>query len=357
MEKRLLLIDESDMYRDTFTRILEREYTVEQTADEKKAIEFLSENKSQIVAVLVDMIGSIQKGFSILESITKEVLQVKLPVIVVCNPTSASMEEKLYLYGISECISQPFNDNLILMKVRNVVETFQYRNNLEKKIRQQTSRLEMQNTMLKKEAEILQKSNMQVIELLGVVAEYRNQENGEHIRRIKGYTEIIAEEFMKEFPEKGLTPELISSIVAVSPLYDIGKIAIPDSILLKPGKLTEKEFDCMKSHTMLGYEILNGLKDAWSKGYIKISQEICRYHHERYDGNGYPDGLKGNEIPLSAQIVAVADVYDALVHERVYKEAIPKDESYRMIINGECGVFSPEILKCLTNCRERMEML
>lgn len=149
---------------------------------------------------------------------------------------------------------------------------------------------------------------------------------------------------------------LLGAIV-MGPLHDIGKIAISDTILLKPGKLTQKEFDCMKSHTISGCEILENLKDAWSKEYSRISMEICRYHHERYDGKGYPDGLKGEEIPISAQIVAVADVYDALVHERVYKAAIPKDESYEMIMNGECGAFSPEMLQCLTNCRKKMEEL
>lgn len=199
--------------------------------------------------------------------------------------------------------------------------------------------------------------NVQIIDLLGVMAEYRNQESGEHIQRIKGYTRIMAEEVMKEFPEKGLTPELVNVIVSASSLHDIGKIVIPDTILLKPGKLTEKEFDYMKSHTISGCEILENLKDAWSKEYGSTSMEICRHHHERYDGNGYPDGLAGDEIPLSAQIVAVADVYDALTHERVYKAAIPKDVSYQMIMNGECGAFSPEMLQCLTNCREKMEAL
>lgn len=357
MENRILLVDENDLCRDTLTQILENDYTIAQAADVKQAIEFLKENHIDTVAILVDMLGSADMGFALLDAISASPLHDRLPVIVVCNPTSAEMEERLFSYGISECIRQPFNANLIRLKVRNVVRLFQYQNELEEKIKQQTMRLEMQNTMLKTEAEFLQKSNIQIIDLLGVMAEYRNQESGEHIQRIKGYTRIMAEEVMKEFPEKGLTPEQINIIVAASPLHDIGKIAISDTILLKPGKLTEKEFDYVKSHTICGCEILEKLKDAWSKEYGKISMAICRSHHERYDGKGYPDGLKGEEIPLSAQIVAVADVYDALVHERVYKAAIPKEESYQMIMHGECGAFSPELLQCLTNCREKMEEL
>lgn len=357
MENRILLVDENDLCRDTLTQILNSEYTIEQASDEKQAMEFLLKNQTETAAVLVDMLGPTNTGFALLDAIAMGPLHDKLPVIVVCNPTSAEMEEKLFSYGISECIRQPFNENLIRLKVRNVVKLFQYQNELEEKIKQQTRRLEMQNTMLKTEADFLQKSNLQIIDLLGVISEYRNQESGEHIQRIKGYTRIMAEEVMKAFPEKGLTPDRINVIVAASPLHDIGKIVISDTILLKPGKLNEKEFECMKSHTICGCEILENLKDAWSKEYGKVSMEICRHHHERYDGNGYPDGQKGEEIPLSAQIVSVADVYDALVHERVYKAAIPKDEAYRMIMNGECGVFSPEMLQCLANCRGEMEAL
>ena len=177
----------------------------------------------------------------------------------------------------------------------------------------------------------------------------------EHVRRIKGFTEIIAKTYMKLFPEKGLTPAKINMIVQASALHDIGKIAISDAILLKPGRLTEDERNVMKSHTTKGCEILNFLKDVQDLEQHNIAYEICRHHHERHDGGGYPDGLRENQIPLSAQFVSIADVYDALVSERPYKKPYDKDTAYHMIMTGECGAFNPELLQCLETAREEME--
>lgn len=355
MKNRILIIDKNDTSRDTLSRMLSNEYVIEKAVEPDEAISILKRDEEEIVAVIVDMLGKTDMGFDFLEAVSKESVKGVIPVIVMCNPTSVEMEERLFSYGIAECISQPFSEKLIRLKVNNIVKLYIYQNELEDKVKQQTKQLELQYTILKKEAEFLQQSNVQIIDLLGMMAEYRNQESGEHIQRIKRYTQILADEYMKEFPEKGLTREKINVIVSTSPLHDIGKIAITDTILLKPGKLTDREFDYMKSHTLNGCEILEKLKDAWSTEYAKTSMDICKYHHERYDGSGYPEGLKGESIPLSAQIVSVADVYDALVHERVYKAAIPKNRAYEMITNGECGMFSPDLLQCLANCREQME--
>ena len=197
--------------------------------------------------------------------------------------------------------------------------------------------------------------NTIIIDFLGSIAECRNLESGEHIQRVKKYTELLANELMKEEPMLGLTDEKISIIVAASALHDIGKITIPDSILLKPGKLTEKEFEYMKSHTISGCELLERLHNAWDEEFSKVSMEICRHHHERYDGTGYPDKLVGSEIPLSAQIVSIADVYDELVNERLYKDAISKEEAFHMIVSGQCGTFSPILLQCFRNVKHDLE--
>lgn len=357
MDNKILIYDQNDLCRETFKKILDGYYFLEQVNNVSEIMNITSNNPNDTIVLLIDMLDSANNGLALLEELSKSPLYGKLPIIIVCNPTSVDMEEKLFSYEISECIRQPLNDRLIRLKINNVFKLFQYQKQLEEKIQQQTMRLELQNKMLKMEADFLHKSNLQIIELLGAMAEHRNQESGEHIQRVKEYTRIIAEELMKEYPEKGLTHEKIDIIVSASALHDIGKIAITDTVLLKPGKLTDKEFDYIKSHTINGCEILENLKNAWSKEFGSISMDICRYHHERYDGNGYPDGLKGDEIPISAQLVAIADVYDALVHERVYKAAIPKDEAYKMIMNGECGIFSPQLLKCLTKCRKKMELL
>lgn len=357
MHNKIIIVDTNDLNRTALTRILCGEYTIMETSSASDAFTLLKQSENEIAAILIDMLTSQNDGFALLKSIQQCSQPAKIPVLVICGPSSAIMEKQFFEYGVSECINQPFDDMLIRIKVNNIVKLFQYQNELESTIQQQTERLQMQSRILKIQADFFQKSNLRIIELLGTMAEYRNLESGQHIQRVKSYTKILAEEMMKEFPKLGLTKETISIIISASPLHDIGKIAIPDTILLKPGKLTELEYEYMKSHTICGCEILESIKDAWSPEYGRISTEICRYHHERYDGNGYPDNLKGDEIPISAQIVSVADVYDALINERVYKTAIPKDKAFRMILNGECGIFSPELMTCFTNCREAMEAI
>jgi putative two-component system response regulator len=268
---------------------------------------------------------------------------------------SVALETRLIEYGIAECITKPFDANLIKLKLRNVISLFKYKNELKETVQKQNDRLKMQNKLLQMQAEQLEKDNDNMIAVLGTLVEHRDLESGEHINRVKAYTEIMAYELMKQFPEYNLTENDIKIIVAASPLHDIGKIVIPDKILFKPGKLSSEEFDYMKSHTLSGCEMIESIKDTWSEEYKRVGMEISHYHHERYDGNGYPEGIAGDEIPISAQLVSVADVYDALVHERVYKNAYPKDIAFRMIINGECGTFSPQMLECFRNCREQME--
>jgi len=215
--------------------------------------------------------------------------------------------------------------------------------------------LSEQNEVLRKQNERLNKMNEDVIELLGSVVEARNLESGMHIRRVKAYTKILATKMMEFFPELGLDQHLIDLYTAASPLHDIGKIMITDDVLLKPGRFTKDEYEYMKSHTTLGCEILHYAEDIWSEEYNKACYEIARSHHERWDGAGYPDGLVGEEIPLSAQLVSIADVYDALVNERPYKKPFPMDVAFNMILNGECGSFSPYLIKAFVEAREELE--
>ena len=177
-------------------------------------------------------------------------------------------------------------------------------------------------------------------------------ESGEHIKRVKDLSGILGTEIMKEFPEYNLTTEKIELIRSAAPLHDIGKVAIPDRILLKPAKLTDDEFDVMKSHTIKGCEIIERFDFIDDKEFYQYCYDICRYHHEKYDGQGYPEGLKGDDIPIAAQIVALADVFDALVSERIYKEKYPPQKSIQMILEGECGLFNPKLLKCFIKVKD-----
>jgi putative two-component system response regulator len=318
-------------------------------------MDFVDEHSKEIAAILVDLLRSQDNDCALLKSINQHEWHDEIPVLVIMGNDSVALETRLIEYGIAECITKPFDANLIKLKLRNVISLFKYKNELKETVQKQNNRLKMQNKLLQLQAEQLKKDNDNMIAVLGTLVEHRDLESGEHINRVKAYTEIMAYELMKLFPEYNLTEKDIKIIVAASPLHDIGKIVIPDKILFKPGKLSSEEFDYMKSHTLSGCEMIESIKDTWNEEYKRVSMEISRYHHERYDGNGYPEGLVGDEIPISAQLVSVADVYDALVHERVYKNAYPKDISFRMIINGECGTFSPQLLECLRNCREQME--
>lgn len=213
----------------------------------------------------------------------------------------------------------------------------------------------LQTSVLRKQAFKLRRINERILEILSNVVEFRNLESGDHVRRVKDFTRILTGYAAQLCPEYHLDEEDINVITAASAMHDIGKIAVPDAILLKPGRLTEQEFAVMKTHTTKGCEILDLFEDIWESGYSRVSREICLYHHERYDGGGYPDGLKGEEIPIAAQIVSVADVYDALVSERCYKSAYTPAEAYDMIMRGECGAFSPRLLLCLEHARQLFE--
>lgn len=228
---------------------------------------------------------------------------------------------------------------------------------LEETVEKQSEMMKRQYKLLLKQAEKLRESNEKIIEILGTVVECRNLESGEHIKRVKGFTKILADCLMREYKEYGLTPWDVEVIAATSALHDIGKISISDNILLKPGKLTDEEYEYMKSHTTRGCEILEHIRGAWDEAFHQVGYNICRHHHERYDGKGYPDGLAGDDIPIEAQIVSIADVYDALISERVYKAAYSPEEAYRMIVTGECGVFSPKLLECFRKVKGEFEDL
>ena len=210
---------------------------------------------------------------------------------------------------------------------------------------------EQEEAIMAKEKKI-RESNEFMIDALSSVVEFRSLETGEHVRRIKYFTRIMLKYLMKYFPKYGLTEAQVDAISRASALHDIGKIGIPDAILLKPGKLTEDEFEVMKTHTTIGCDVLEKFHADQTDEFYQYCYEICRYHHERWDGNGYPDHLVGEEIPISAQIVAIADVYDALVSPRVYKSAYANNIAYEMIMNGECGEFSPDVLECFGLAKE-----
>ncbi|HBA70393.1 MAG TPA: two-component system response regulator [Lachnospiraceae bacterium] len=353
----VLVVDDMEINRELLAEILKDKYDVMMAENGKQALEYMEKRHQEIAVILLDLIMPQMDGFEVLKAMRENLWLDKIPVLVISGESSVKVEQECFEYGVSDFIHKPFDNALVKKRVDNIVSLFQYQRKLEDKVADQTKTLREQYKVLEMQAERLRQSNNNIIDVLGTVVEHRNLESGEHVKRVKGYTRIMAEEIRKAYPEYGLTKEKIEVIVSASALHDLGKIAIPDSILLKPGKFTKEEFDCMKAHTLRGCEILSSIEGVWDEEYGKIGYEICRYHHERYDGKGYPDGLKEDEIPISAQLVSVADVYDALVNERVYKDAIPKDKAFQMIIDGECGTFSPKLMECFRRARDKFENL
>ena len=316
MRNKILIVDDIEINRELLAAILSDEYETIMAENGKKAMMLLEKLCDEVAVLLLDLNMSEMDGYAVLEELGKKPWGKNIATVIISGETTPQAENRCFELGVFDFIHRPFDNRLVKKRVRNAIDLYQYQESLEQKVEMQTEVLRKQNLLLRTQAEQLKQGKEDVIDILGTVVEYRNLESGEHIKRVKGYTKILAEELMREYPEYNLTPEKIEKIVATSALHDVGKIAIPDSILLKPGRLTPEEFEYMKSHTTKGCDILNSFENVWDEEYRKFSYEICRYHHERYDGNGYPDGLRGEEIPVSAQIVSIADVYDALVNER-----------------------------------------
>lgn len=357
MRNSILIVDDVEWNREFLSDILQDEYEILLADNGVKAMEILEKSHEDIILLLLDLVMPGMDGFAVLKALNEKSWKEHLGVIIISAEKESKTENRCFELGVADYIQRPFDEQLVRRRVHNIVSLYRYQSDLEQKIEYQTEILRKQYRLLQMQAEQLKKSKENVIDILGTVVEYRNLESGEHIMRVKEYTRIMAERLMNDYPEYGLTQHRIEVIVSASALHDIGKITIPDSILLKPGKLTADEYEYMKSHTTRGCEILDNIENAWDEEYGRVSYEICRSHHERYDGKGYPDGLKGEDIPISAQIVSIADVYDALVNERVYKSAFTKEKAFQMILTGECGVFSPKLLDCFWNVRKEFEEL
>ncbi|MBO4456582.1 MAG: response regulator [Butyrivibrio sp.] len=357
-DRSILLVDDNDINRGILAEIFKDKYDIIEASDGMEAVQLIVEQTSKIAAVLLDVIMPGMDGYAVLEAmVKKDNLNEKIPVLMITADTSTEAERTSYEKGAADVIHKPFDPVIVDRRVSKAIELYDHKNNLETKVDDQTRVLKKQFIYLKKQEEKLRYSNEKVIDTIATIIEFRNMESGYHLKRIKGFVRILALTAMNNYPELGLTPHMIEIITQASAMHDVGKISVPDSILLKPGRLTSEEFEVMKSHTTRGCEIIEKLKDIQDKEYYEACLDICRHHHERYDGRGYPDGLKGEENSMGAQLTALADVYDALVSDRVYKSAYPVDKAYEMIKNGECGVFSPKLLACFEFARPDMEKL
>lgn len=357
MRNNALIVDDVEFNRELLSSMLEDEYGIIEAGDGEEALALMEARADEISVVLLDLVMPKLGGIDVLKVMTEKNLFARFPVLIITGESAASVEEECLKYGISDFVKKPFNPAIVLQRVRNAEALFTYRYHLEEKVAEQTEQLRAQAEDLRLKNIRLEKMNEDTIELLSDVVEARNMESGTHVRRVKAFTQILAEDICARFPEYGLDDEKVKMITIASPMHDIGKIMISDNILLKPGKFTPEEFDIMKSHTVRGCELLERSRYMWDEEYFNLCWQVCRYHHEKVDGRGYPEGLKGDEIPIAAQIVSVADCYDALTTERVYKRAFTADEAYDMISGGQCGAFSDKVMESFKFCREKFATL
>ncbi len=339
MERNIILIaDDQEINREILKVIFEEQYGILEAADGVQAIDLIEARHEEIVLVFLDLLMPGKSGLDVLAYMTDRGYMDVIPVIMITGEATADTDEKAYEYGVSDIIYKPFAPQVVMRRTMNLIELFAHRIDIERK-------LEVRTKQLMESKKKLERSNEFLINALSSVVEYRSLESGEHIQRVKYLTGIMLKYVRKYYPKYQLTKDQVSLIVNASALHDLGKVAIPDSILLKPGRLTDEEFEEMKKHTTYGCELLEQFKQEETEFY-RFCYDICRYHHERFDGRGYPDHLSGDDIPIWAQVVSIVDVFDALVSKRVYKEPYAEDEAIRMINEGECGVFSPVMLDC-----------
>lgn len=347
MEKKrqqILIVDDEEINRVILREIFQDEYEVLEAEDGKDAI-YKIQSRHNMALILLDVIMPVMDGFMVLEYMQEHSLIDRIPVILITSESVGESEGKAYSYGVADVMHKPFYPYIVKRRSKNIINLYQHKQYMEERLKEQEEEIRAQEKEIRK-------SNEFIINALSSVVEFRSAETGEHTRRIKYFTRVLLRYLVNYFPKYALTPSQVDMIARASALHDIGKVGIPDAILLKPGRLTDDEFEIMKTHTTIGCEMLEkSCRDRTSEFY-QYCYDICRHHHERWDGKGYPDHLAGDDIPISAQIVAIADVYDALVSPRVYKSAFASSTAFDMIMNGECGEFSPDILECFALAKE-----
>lgn len=335
MEKqKILIVDDSEMNRALLVDILEEQYDVVEADNGVQAISILSKRRADFSLLLLDIMMPEMDGFEVLAYINEHHWNDTFAVMMISADDSPANIKRAYDLGAFDYIGRPFDSTIVQRRISNTMLLYARQHRLEEIIVEQFREQEKNNEMM--------------ISILSHIVEFRNGESGLHILHVKTITKYLLKQLSQHTGQYPLSKDDISLIITASALHDIGKISISDEILNKPGRLTPEEFEVIKTHSAIGANMLLNLPlEQQEAPLVKVAAEICRWHHERYDGNGYPDGLKGEEIPISAQVVALADVYDALTSERCYKKAYSHEEALKMILEGKCGVFNPILLRCL----------
>lgn len=337
----ILIVDDSALNRMVLVEILGKEnYTFLEAENGQQAVELL-DCHPEVDLLLLDITMPEIDGFGVLEAMNQYHWIEETPVIMISAEDSYTFVERAYDLGASDYITRPFDARVVCRRVSNTLMLYAKQKRLVQMVAEQVYEKEkVSNTM---------------ISILSHIVEFRNNESGLHVVHIRTITELLLRRLRKKTDRYPLTEADISLISTASALHDIGKINIPEQILNKPGRLTKEEFEIVKTHSVVGEHMLRQIPFNQNEPLVKVAREICRWHHERWDGRGYPDGLKGDEIPISAQVISLADVYDALTSERCYKAAFDHETALNMIVNGECGAFNPLLLECLMDGADQIK--
>ena len=339
-KQKILIVDDSEMNRAILTGILDDGYDFLEAENGLQALDVLRAHRD-ISLVLLDIVMPELDGFGVLSVMGEQHWIDQTPVIMISAESDSMLVERAYQLGATDYISRPFDKSVVRRRVINTLMLYGKQKHLMRMITEQVYRRE--------------KSNRLMTGILSHIVEFRNAESGPHVQHIQTVSELLLRQLARKTDRYTLTEDDIALISTASALHDIGKISIPDSILNKPGKLTAEEFEVVKTHAAVGASILQNLPMTQDEPLIQVAYQICRWHHERYAGHGYPDGLVGDQIPITAQVVSLADVYDALTGERCYKKAYPHETAVRMIQNGECGVFNPLLIECLLDIQDQLQ--
>ena len=341
-KSKILLVDDSKMNRMMLTEILGDSYHILEAENGRECLKILQAEAGNIALVLLDINMPVMDGFEVLKAMNANHTIEDTPVIMISSEDSDAAIRRSYELGASDYVNRPFDARIVYRRVTNTIKLYAKQRRLVQMVSDQIRARENNTDML--------------VGVLSHIVEFRNGESGLHVRHIRIITELLLRRLLEISSRYSITAEQQDMIPLASALHDIGKIGIDEKILNKPGKLTPEEFEVMKTHSMLGAKMLHDLDGFAEQPLLQTAYEIARWHHERWDGRGYPDGLKGDEIPISAQLVSLADVYDALTSERCYKKAFSHEKAVQMIQNGECGAFNPLLLQCLTNIQSDLKV-
>ncbi len=339
--RKILIADDSEMNRLFLNDMLGDKFQIIEATNGRQALDIIEKFGTSLDVVLLDIVMPEMDGFSVLAEMNRTKWIDKVPVIMISSENAVSYIHRAYELGAVDYITRPFDEIVVRKRVVNTIMLYARQKQLIRIIAEQVYEKERSNSLM--------------VSILSHIVEFRNAESGLHVLHINTMTEILLNALIKKTDKYQLSEADIMVISMASSLHDIGKISIPSEVLNKPGKLTKEEFELVKTHTTVGAEMLDSVPFGKNEALMKYAYQICRWHHERYDGKGYPDGLKGEEIPIAAQIVALADVYDALTSERVYKPPYSHKKALDMIVNGECGTFNPLLLECLMDVASDLE--